>query len=198
MCLNSTTSKIGKIGILLSLVLTFFLVSDASAQCYCEDDYRPTVGRQTVKARRSVRTYRPARRVYQARRVYTPRRVYVPVRKVERDYGYDKRVYNVDRVYSNGNYENGYEDADYRDTRRIARDYGYRDGWEDGEDAGMERDAYHPENSGDYQKATNGYESDFGSKNLYRQAYRTAYLSAYRAGFRSIANRSTYRAATNW
>ena len=78
-------------------------------------------------------------------------------------------------------------DADYRETSRIARDYGLRDGFEDGEDAGMERDAYHPENSGDYQKATNGYEDSFGDKDVYRASYRSAYLSGYRAGFDSIA-----------
>ncbi|MCA1608526.1 MAG: hypothetical protein LC730_03580 [Acidobacteria bacterium] len=104
------------------------------------------------------------------------------------------------RYYKNGNgrvYTNGV-DADYYDTRRIARDYGYQDGFYDGYQAGMERDAYHPENSGDYQKATNGYEDNFGNKDVYRNAYRASYLTGYRSGFRSVASRSTYRAANRW
>jgi hypothetical protein len=55
----------------------------------------------------------------------------------------------------------------------------------------MERDAYHPENSGDYQKATNGYEDSFGDKDVYRASYRSAYLNGYRAGFDSIARSRT-------
>jgi hypothetical protein len=118
----------------------------------------------------------------------------------ERIYSNAYKQQNV--YYTNDNrrkvYRNGYRtravDADYYDTRRIASDYGRKDGFYDGYQAGMERDVYHPENSGDYQKATNGYEDDFGNKDLYRQAYRRAYLRGYDEGWRSVAQKSTYRA----
>lgn len=87
-------------------------------------------------------------------------------------------------------------DVGYTAAQRIARDYGYRDGLEDGQEAALERDAYHPENSGDYEKATNGYEDTFGDKDLYKEAYRSAYLGGYRSGFNSIASRGTVALVT--
>jgi hypothetical protein len=68
-------------------------------------------------------------------------------------------------------------------TQSIARDFGYRDGFEDGQEAALEGDTFHPENSGDYKKATEGYEDDFGDKDVYKSAYRGSYLDGYRAGF---------------
>jgi len=74
----------------------------------------------------------------------------------------------------------------YPSNAQIASHYGFRDGFEDGQEAALERDAYHPENSGDFQKATEGYESDFGDKDVYKDVYRESYLRGYRSGFRSI------------
>lgn len=79
--------------------------------------------------------------------------------------------------------------SDYAEGRRVARQYGYEDGLEDGGDAGRERDVYNPTNSGDWKKGTNGYEGEFGNKNLYRQAYRAAYLQGYRSGYRRYTDR---------
>ncbi len=76
--------------------------------------------------------------------------------------------------------------ADASNTESIAGQFGYRDGFEDGKDAALEGDLYHPENSGDYQKATEGYEDDFGDKDVYKGAYRDTYLQGYRAGFESV------------
>jgi hypothetical protein len=83
---------------------------------------------------------------------------------------------------------NDVEESDiaYPSSTQIATHYGYRDGFEDGQEAALERDAYHPENSGDFQKATEGYESDFGDKDVYKDVYRSSYLQGYRAGFRSV------------
>lgn len=47
--------------------------------------------------------------------------------------------------------------ADLRGTQQIAGGFGYRDGFEDGQEAALEGDLYHPENSGDYEKATEGF-----------------------------------------
>ena len=92
-------------------------------------------------------------------------------------YNRNERQY---RVYT---YESGSEGL------RAARQYGYEDGFEDGADAGRERDAYHPENSGDWQKGTNGYEDKFGNKKLYKQAYRQAYLQGYKQGYKQYTDR---------
>jgi hypothetical protein len=75
--------------------------------------------------------------------------------------------------------------AGLRSTRQIAGQFGYRDGFEDGKEAALEGDLYHPENSGDFEKATEGYEDDFGDKDVYKDGYRTSYLEGYRAGFES-------------
>lgn len=73
--------------------------------------------------------------------------------------------------------------------RQAARQFGYEDGFEDGADAGRERDVYNPQNSGDYKKAANGYEDEFGNKQLYRQAYRGAYLQGYKNGYRRYTDK---------
>jgi hypothetical protein len=79
---------------------------------------------------------------------------------------------------------------DYRsEGLNAARQYGYEDGFKDGAEAGRERDAYHPENSGDWQKGTNGYEDKFGNKKIYKRAYREAYLQGYKEGYSQYTNR---------
>jgi hypothetical protein len=99
------------------------------------------------------------------------------------------------RVYRNGRqstvyvYEDRYDRYEPFEGTLAARQYGYKDGLEDGGDAGLERDAYHPENSGDFKKATNGYERKFGNKQLYKQNYREGYLRGYRDGYRRYTNR---------
>jgi hypothetical protein len=76
--------------------------------------------------------------------------------------------------------------AELNSTQKIAQEYGERDGFQDGREAALEADEYHPENSGDYQKASEGYEDTFGDKDVYKDSYREAYLRGYRAGFDSI------------
>lgn len=93
------------------------------------------------------------------------------------------RYYRSDRQYKVNTYENSSVGV------QAARQYGYEDGLEDGADAGRERDAYHPENSGDWQKGTNGYEDKFGNKKVYKQAYREAYLKGYRDGYKKYSSR---------
>ncbi|HEX8368056.1 MAG TPA: hypothetical protein VF604_05910 [Pyrinomonadaceae bacterium] len=102
------------------------------------------------------------------------------------------------RVYISREYSRDYNTREYTDEgMNVAEQYGYEDGLQDGADAGRERDAYHPENSGDWQKGTNGYEDRFGSKKAYRQAYREAYLEGYREGYRRYTGR-TYTNARNY
>ena len=101
----------------------------------------------------------------------------------------DTAVQAQNRYYRNNRQHKVYIN-DYRsEGTEAARQYGYEDGFEDGADAGRERDAYHPENSGDWQKGTNGYEDKFGNKKLYKQAYRSAYLQGYKDGYSRYTNR---------
>jgi hypothetical protein len=129
---NNTIDKIKKIGILLSLMIGFMLISSADAFAQYGN---------YGNSRRDTRSY-------------------------------------------NSNY--GFNAAS------IAQRYGYQDGLNDGADAAREGDRYHPQNSGDWQKGTNGYESRFGSKGAYKQAYRAAYMEGYNAGYqrRNDRNRS--------
>ena len=125
---NNTINKLKKIGILLSLILGFMLISSTETNAQYRDN------RYSRRDNREYNNY----------------------------YGYNSYGYN---------------------TADIARKYGYQDGLNDGADASREGDRYHPRNSGDWQKGTNGYESRFGSKSAYKQAYRQAYLEGYNAGY---------------
>lgn len=98
-----------------------------------------------------------------------------------------------DRYYRSGREYRVYVYADRNEGILAARQYGYKDGFEDGSDAGLERDDYHPENSGDWRKAANGYEDKFGNKQLYKQNYRQAYLKGYRDGYKQYTNPRIYR-----
>jgi hypothetical protein len=62
---------------------------------------------------------------------------------------------------------------------------GYREGFEDGRKAAKHGNAYLPEITGDFLKATKGYKDTFGDKEAYRDAFRDSYLKGYRAGFDS-------------
>ena len=93
-------------------------------------------------------------------------------------------------------YNNYYGYNSYGPAADIARKYGYQDGLNDGADAAREGDRYHPQNSGDWQKGTNGYESRYGSKGAYKQAYRQAYMEGYNAAYQRRNNnraRNGYR-----
>jgi|GEM_PF-2065162 len=137
---NNTINKIKKIGILLSLILGFMLISSTETSAQYRDN-------------------RNSRR--------------------------DNRDYNDYYGYNS-----------YGSAADIARKFGYQDGLNDGGDAAREGDSYHPQNSGDWQKGTNGYESRYGSKGAYKQAYRQAYVEGYNAGYQRRSNnraRNGYR-----
>lgn len=95
-----------------------------------------------------------------------------------------KRYYRVDgdaRTYRTNPAEEG---------RQVALQHGFDDGFKDGVDAGRERDVYNPTKSGDYKKAANGYDDDFGNKQIYRQNYRNAYLQGYKRGYRRYTEKT--------
>lgn len=166
---NHIPGGIRRAAILLSLAFGFVLISDVAAQAQ----------------------YREPRKV----------RVYTTIITDERNNDRDDRDYDRSRDYNRrngGRYRRVYNTREYTDEgMTVAEQYGYEDGLNDGADAGRERDAYHPENSGDWQKGTNGYEDRFGNKKAYRQSYREAYLEGYRDGYYRYTRR-TYTNADNY
>lgn len=95
-----------------------------------------------------------------------------------------KRYYRVEgdpRTYRTNPVEEG---------RQVARQQGFDDGFKDGVDAGRDRDVYNPTKSGDYKKGANGYDDDFGNKQIYKQNYRTAYLQGYKRGYRRYTEKT--------
>lgn len=171
---NHIACRIRQAAILFSLAFGVVLISDAAAQAQ----------------------YREPRKV----RVYTT--VITDTRDDDRDRDYDRDRdgdYYRDRDYNrSGRNRRVYNTREYtNEGMTVAEQYGYEDGLNDGADAGRERDAYHPENSGDWQKGTNGYEDRFGNKKAYRQAYREAYLEGYRDGYYRYTRR-TYTNSRNY
>lgn len=108
---------------------------------------------------------------------------------------------SADAQWRDRNWDNDrdgrYERNSRYDALSVAREHGFRDGMKDGRDASRERDRFNPQNSGDWQKGTNGYEGRYGNKNAYKQAYRDAYVQGYRNGYgdrRNVRNnRSGWR-----
>ena len=84
-----------------------------------------------------------------------------------------------DRDYGRNYPYGGYGNQMYR----IAQDYGYRDGINQGAEDARDRDRYAPERASDYRKATNGYNSDYRNKEGYKQAYRDAFMRGYDEGY---------------
>lgn len=132
---NNTINRFKKIGILLSLIFGFILISSVDVSAQWRDN-----------------------------------------RSNRRD------------NYNDGYYNNSGYDSWRNNTAGIAQRYGYQDGLKDGADAAREGDRYHPQNSGDWQKGTNGYESRYGSKGAYKQAYRSAYVQGYQEGYQRNSN----------
>jgi hypothetical protein len=103
------------------------------------------------------------------------------------------------RGYADG-YRAGYDRTRYRrgDTRRgrqnpanrrggygdPAQARGYSDGYEKGFDDGEDRDRFDPLREGDYRDADNGYQREYGSRELYRTNYRAGFARGYEDGYR--------------
>jgi hypothetical protein len=84
-----------------------------------------------------------------------------------------------DRDYGRNYPSRGYGNQIYR----VAQDYGYRDGINQGAEDARDRDRYAPDRASNYKKATNGYNSDYRNKEGYKQAYRDAFVRGYDEGY---------------
>ena len=91
-------------------------------------------------------------------------------------YGNNDPYYGNDRnVNYGGNGRN--------DLYRIAREQGYRDGVDHGAEHAREGKSYNPEGTKHYKQATEGYRSEYGSKDTYKQVYRDSFRRGYDQGF---------------
>lgn len=84
-----------------------------------------------------------------------------------------------------------------RNTYRIAAQQGYQDGMNEGAKDARDNDRYKPEGAKKYKKATEGYRSEYGNKDEYKQAYRRGFLKGYDAGFGQYADNRQGRRGNN-
>lgn len=99
-------------------------------------------------------------------------------------YGDDR--YRRDDPYNRGDRRQG--DYGYyggrNDIYRIAQENGYRDGITHGAEHRSESKRYNPTSTRHYKDADDGYRSEYGSKDAYKQAYRDGFQRGYDEGFR--------------
>ncbi len=130
------------------------------------------------------------------------------------DVGFNGRdaSYGNDPYYRNDPYYGRDRNGDYRrsgdyggygnygpDIYQIAGDQGYRDGLDKGAEHARNGKRYNPEGTDRYEDADNGYHSQYGSKDVYKQAYRDGFRRGYDEGYRrngsGYGRRSSIR---NW
>jgi hypothetical protein len=105
---------------------------------------------------------------------------------------YDDDDYDSD--YNNGGYNGGYGNGGYNPGSRYSREEiirlasqnAYQDGFRHGQDDARRNRQYNFQDSDGFQRATNGYRSEYGNVEFYKQAFREGYTRAYGEGFRSF------------
>jgi hypothetical protein len=89
---------------------------------------------------------------------------------------------------NNGGYGNGRYNPGSRYSReeviRIATQNAQQDGFRHGQEDARRNRQYNFQDSDGFQRATNGYRSEYGNQEFYKQAYRESYRRAYDEGFR--------------
>ena len=158
--------KIKNIGLVLSLVFGFLVLSGvtANAQNRDDDDYYRNQQRDRRDDRRDRREDRNDQRGDRRRHRDSDDN------NNNGNYGNNNGYYGN----NNGGYNNGYGNNVYR----VAQQYGYQDGYNKGlEDANEGH--YNPQNTRVYKNALNGYDSRYGSRQAYQQAYRQAFLQGF-------------------
>lgn len=78
----------------------------------------------------------------------------------------------------------GYGGYGRNDAYRIAQEQGYRDGVDHGAEHAREGKRFNPESTRHYKDATEGYRSEYGNKEQYKQTYRDAFRRGYDEGYR--------------
>lgn len=67
--------------------------------------------------------------------------------------------------------------------QQLALNNGYNEGIDEGRKDGSKGDRYNYTDEGDYQKATKGYNSRYGDRELYRRYFREGFARGYRDGY---------------
>lgn len=99
--------------------------------------------------------------------------------------------YRDDGNYRRNNRNNGYYNNGNNGLNQRARQQGFADGVRKGlEDA---REGHNnPTGTSEYKRATNGYNSYYGNKELYKQAYREGFLRGFNEGQSRYYNNRPY------
>lgn len=100
----------------------------------------------------------------------------------------ENRGYYPNGTYNGGYYGNGNGYGYNNNGAQVAQQYGYNDGLREGADDRANGHSYRPTNDTGYRLATNGYQSQFGSKDQYRSSYRQAYQQGYQQGYNGGGN----------
>jgi hypothetical protein len=103
------------------------------------------------------------------------------------DYDRDGRYNRNRRSNRDGRYNGG-------DVNRIARDNGYRAGYDAGRRDRADGDRFNYRDEGAYRDATYGYRSEYGNRDAYRNLFRSAFAQGYEDGY---GNRNT-RGSGGW
>ncbi len=157
------------------------------------EDYRNSFRKGYENGFRDVTNYRRARYTRpEIERVLGARMKDIYPREKYSDDDYYNDSYNNGSY--NGGYNGGYGNGGgYSGSRysreeiiRVASQNAQQDGFRHGQEDARRNRQYNFQDSDGFQRATNGYRSEFGNLQVYQQAYREGYRRAYEEGYRSI------------
>jgi hypothetical protein len=83
----------------------------------------------------------------------------------------------------------GYDDRGYQNFYFNAKDFGYQDGFNDGQNDRLTGHSYRPTHDDNFKHADRGFSRGYGDRNYYKEIYRRAYEDGYDRGY----NSSRYR-----
>jgi hypothetical protein len=107
-------------------------------------------------------------------------------RRREREYRREQQRQEREARRYGGYGNNGYGNdryGGYSDARQTALNAGYNNGIEEGRKDRSRGERYEFRDEGDYQKATEDYNSRFGDREMYRRYFRQGFENGYRAGY---------------
>ena len=100
-------------------------------------------------------------------------------------------VYRDDNYYDNDPYYRNRRSDDYRNGRydrndiyRVAQQNGYSEGFKAGQNDQARRRNYDYTDTNEFRNGMRGYRSEYGDRNLYRQAFQQGFQRGYDDGYR--------------
>jgi hypothetical protein len=118
------------------------------------------------------------------------------LKNVYGDDRYDDRYDRNDDRYdrNNGRWDNRRDDRygngryDRNEIVRMAQQNGYNDGIRRGQEDRSRRRGYEANRSSEYRDGSRGYRSEYGNRDIYRQAYREGFMRGYDEAYRRGVN----------